>query len=316
MAIKMDGHTITQLVLHASNGDTVTKELTEEGGTGPSGTITITENGSHDVEEYAAANVQVPNTYTAGDEGKVVSDGALVEQSSATYTSNGTYDTTLKDEVIIDVSSAEFTSLIERTNTSILNSAATAIGDSAFLKMGTLTSVNLPNATIAYASAFSGCWALTSINLPKLATLNGGNIFEGVAAQTIVLPALISSGTGSYIFRNNTHLQAVDLYFPDKIGQQWFAGDTALSTIIIRNASYVPALGGTNAFNNTPFASGGTGGTIYIPEALYNHLGDGTSLDYKAASNWSTVDGYGTITWAKIEGSTYETHYADGSVIS
>lgn len=49
-----------------------------------------------------------------------------------------------------------------------------------------------------------------------------------------------------------------------------------------------------------------TGGTIYIPKVLYDHLGDGTSLDYKAATNWSTVDGYGAITWAKIEGSAYE----------
>ena len=62
----------------------------------------------------------------------------------------------------------------------------------------------------------------------------------------------------------------------------------------------------TNAFNSTPFASGGTGGTIYIPETLYNHLGDGTALDYKSATNWSVIDAYGTITWAKIEGSPYE----------
>ena len=69
------------------------------------------------------------------------------------------------------------------------------------------------------------------------------------------------------------------------------------------------------AFTGTPFASGGTGGTIYIPKSLYDHLDDGTSSDYKAATNWSTIDGYGTITWAKIEGTYYETHYADGTLI-
>ena len=47
-------------------------------------------------------------------------------------------------------------------------------------------------------------------------------------------------------------------------------------------------------------------GTIYIQKVLYDRLGDGASLDYKAATNWSTVDGYGTITWAKIESSAYE----------
>ena len=76
-------------------------------------------------------------------------------------------------------------------------------------------------------------------------------------------------------------------------------------TLILRKTS-IATLANTGAFTGTPFASGGSGGTIYIPKALYDHLGDGTSLDYKAASNWSTVNGYGTITWAKLEGSPYE----------
>lgn len=58
--------------------------------------------------------------------------------------------------------------------------------------------------------------------------------------------------------------------------------------------------------NSNVFASGGTGGTIYIPKSLYDHLGDGSEYDYKAATNWSTIDSYGTITWAQIEGSEYE----------
>ena len=71
----------------------------------------------------------------------------------------------------------------------------------------------------------------------------------------------------------------------------------------------------SNILEGTPFASGGAGGTIYIPKSLYDHLGDGTSSDYKAATNWSTYDGYGTITWKKIEDSYYETHYVDDTSI-
>jgi hypothetical protein len=71
-----------------------------------------------------------------------------------------------------------------------------------------------------------------------------------------------------------------------------------------------------NAFSNSHFKSGGTGGTIYIPKVLYDHLGDNSSLDYKKATNWTTVNGYGTITWEKIEGSIYETQYADGTPIT
>lgn len=91
-------------------------------------------------------------------------------------------------------------------------------------------------------------------------------------------------------------------------------GCTALKTIILR-ANSIAAMSNKSDLNNTPFASGGAGGTIYIPKALYDHLGDGSALDYKAATNWSTIDGYGTITWAKIEGSVYENAYADGTPI-
>ena len=70
----------------------------------PTGTKAISSNGVHDVKDYATANVDVPNSYAAGDEGKVVSSGALVSQGSQTITENGTYDTTLISELIANIS--------------------------------------------------------------------------------------------------------------------------------------------------------------------------------------------------------------------
>ena len=70
----------------------------------PTGTKEITSNGTGiDVTEYADVDVDVPNTYAAGDEGKVVSSGALVSQTSTTKNANGTYDTTTNNEVVISV---------------------------------------------------------------------------------------------------------------------------------------------------------------------------------------------------------------------
>lgn len=68
------------------------------------GTKNINSNGTHDVVGYASAAVSVPNSYSQSDEGKVVSNGALVAQTSDTVTQNGTVDTTLIDELTVNVS--------------------------------------------------------------------------------------------------------------------------------------------------------------------------------------------------------------------
>ena len=72
------------------------------------GTKTITTNNTYDASDdnldgYSSVTVNVPNTYVAGDEGKVVSNGALVSQTSATVNQNGTIDTTLINSVEVDV---------------------------------------------------------------------------------------------------------------------------------------------------------------------------------------------------------------------
>lgn len=71
----------------------------------PSGSLDITQNGTVDVKSKASANVNVPNSYAAADEGKVVSGGALVAQTSKNVNANGTYDTTENNEVVVNVPS-------------------------------------------------------------------------------------------------------------------------------------------------------------------------------------------------------------------
>lgn len=138
----------------------------------------------------------------------------------------------------------------------------------------------------------------------------------GFRGSVIALPGFVGNTySAGFAFNGSTTLQVVD--FGTKISRlydHFFNGATNLDTLIIRKTS-IPTMHNASALSNTKFKSGGTGGTIYIPKALYDHLGDGSSSDYKAATNWSTIDGYGTITWAQIEGSIYETQYADGTPI-
>lgn len=90
--------TITEDVTNYANVSITTAVPTTD-----TGTVNITSNGVHSVVGYADADVNVPNSYTASDEGKVVSNGALVSQASDTITANGTYDTTLINDLTVDV---------------------------------------------------------------------------------------------------------------------------------------------------------------------------------------------------------------------
>lgn len=58
-------------------------------------------------EEFPADIASITNQYTAQDEGKVVSNGALVEQTAypSTITNNGAYDTTENNSVTVDIPS-------------------------------------------------------------------------------------------------------------------------------------------------------------------------------------------------------------------
>lgn len=69
----------------------------------PSGTLNITQNGTVDVKSKASANVNVPNTYSASDEGKVVVNQALASQTQKNINTNGTHDTTANNSVVVDV---------------------------------------------------------------------------------------------------------------------------------------------------------------------------------------------------------------------
>lgn len=52
---------------------------------------------------YSTVIVNVPNTYTADDEGRVVNNGVLVSQTSRTINENGTYNTVTNNSVIVNI---------------------------------------------------------------------------------------------------------------------------------------------------------------------------------------------------------------------
>jgi hypothetical protein len=241
-----------------------------------SGTKNISSNGLHDVTGYESASVSVPNSYVAGDEGKVVSNGALVSQTSDTVTENDTYDTTTISSLTVNVSGGGGDSVAAVMKT---------IGYECFRYMELPETLIFPSVTRLDARCFGGATGLKILVLPVVNTMVTYPLSDNTVIQTI------DFGANTPTFDNYT-----------------FSGDSSLTTLILRKTSDVIALGNISAFNNSPFRSGGSGGTIYVPSSLIS--------TYQSATNWSTINGYGTITWKAIEGSEYETHYADGTVIS
>lgn len=63
----------------------------------------VTSAGKHGFNKFAEDITSITNQYALSDEGKVVDNGALVAQTSATATTNGTIDTTTNNEVVVNV---------------------------------------------------------------------------------------------------------------------------------------------------------------------------------------------------------------------
>ena len=79
--------------------------------------LSVTANGTYTAPEgkaYSPVDVSVSNSYSAGDEGKVVKNGALASQGSATYTTNNTYNTTDISSVTVNVSGGGTTEAEEK----------------------------------------------------------------------------------------------------------------------------------------------------------------------------------------------------------
>ena len=176
-------------------------------------------------------------------------------------------------------------------------SKVTAISSNAFYQCSSLTSVDFPNVTSIDNNTFQGCTSLTDVDFTN-ATSIGGSAFNNCTSLTDVdFPNVTSMS--SYAFSYCTSLTKADFSKVTRLNESTFYGCTSLDTLILRKSGAIVILSNTNAFNNTPFASGGTGGTLYVPQALI-------SVYQSAAGSWSTILGYPNNQIKPIEGSIYE----------
>ena len=184
--------------------------------------------------------------------------------------------------------------------TSVTSNTVTSIGKSGgisycFCKCTSLKAVNMPNLEYICMGAFDACTTLESVSFPKVKSLGTGLTFNNCTTLTeAIIPNC--TGHGQTAFKGCTNLKKIDTSGGfDSYGV--LTGCTSLDTIIIRSSSVVK-LNLNQGIQDTCFGQGKTGGTIYVPSALVE--------SYKTADVWSTLYGYGTVTFAAIEGSEYE----------
>lgn len=273
---------------------------------------------SDSADGYKKVVVDVPNTYAAGDEGKVVSNGALVSQTSETITASGTYDTTLINEAVVDISGYSvddwFNGIVPVGEVSFKaknNLPSRAIAGRTYL---TKITADLSDGYTLTGWTVQACPALTTVVFifPKTEEMNfylpGNVIYDSPNIKTVVVRGKIK-GTNNQCLMGHQKLTVFDAeYFSTRIDQNTFNNCKVLTDVVLRQTEMVAPLTNISAFNGSPFASGGTGGTLYVPQALIS--------SYQGATNWSTILGYANNQIKKIEGTIYETQYADGTPIT
>lgn len=211
--------------------------------------------------------------------------GGYTIDDIALYTSHIEGDLTLEYSTGVDQYAFYYCSKI----TSITGKNVLSIGNNCFYNCNKLKTVDFPNLNRLYASgAFRSCTSLEMVCFPK------------IGINTTV-PYMYST-----TFYGCKSLEKADLGHVSRISSQDFYNCTSLTELILRRTETedITVLNNINVFTGTPFASGGSGGTIYVPSALID--------SYKSATNWSTLDGYGTVTWVAIENSPYENYSVDG----
>lgn len=217
--------------------------------------------------------------------------GGDIEVESLSVTENGTYTAETGkaySPVTVDVQGGDevFNAILDGTFTGRFETSATFLRDSVLQSLNGMTSIYSTELEKTGSWSVSRCSNLETAVLTKCKELGGAT------------------------FRECPKFKALDIYGATNkyLNNQCCMSDTLFDTFIIRNSIGVSPLNNANFFQSTPFASDGTGGTLYVPQALIS--------SYQSATNWSTILGYANNQIKAIEGSIYETQYADGTPIS
>lgn len=234
-----------------SNGKAImlnNKALEASEGVTPTGTISITENGTYDVANYASADVYVEGGESSVGIPREVTGNGTLQQPRQSFTFTLPSNVVNIGERCLYYAFYNSSGLITVDLYNLVSITGNSACEDAFYGCSNLLRVDLSNlesitSQRACANMFWNCTRLTSISFPKLKILTGsnacGNMFNGCTRLTSVsFPALTSTSFGSQTTQFNNMLLKVSgctVHFPSN-----------LQSVIGGWSSVTSGFGGTN----------------------------------------------------------------------
>ena len=253
----------------------------------PTGTIQITTNGTHDVTNYASADIQVPTTAPAHYIEKAVDANGKLIGGSTIMDFTGVKSIGPNQLYNAYYNNTSISGAVDMSDLITVNTANAAQG--AFFQCTGITSVDLSSLTTisgqyAFYQAFQSCTGITSVDLSSLTTISGSsacsNMFDGCTGITSVdlssLTLIYSYSGLSNFCSNNTLLTNVDLsslttVTSGSIFYQAFANCASLTSISFPSLNINSFGSYTNQFNK--MLNGVTGCTVHFPSNLQSVIG-------------------------------------------
>lgn len=262
--------------------------VVQGGGTTPTGTLQITTNGTHDVTNYATADVQVPTTAPAHYIEYQTTNGLLkpsitaplIDFTGATKIDSYALYTMYSNNVI--------SGIIDMSNITEIRSFACY---STFSNCAGITGVNLGSLTTLPSSVsggsncgymFNGCYNLVSADLHSLTTISGAsacaNMFKSCPITSIDLSSLTSITGGR---------ACESMFYGDRFAEVDFpsletmSGSYCLTTMfrgsptLTRVSFYAltPSSFGTQTTQFNNMLQNVTGCTVHFPMAVQSTIG-------------------------------------------